>query len=74
MRAEKLKANGSYIHEDGAMDNESEPTGIPKEWDLGGSKGGIDSDGHENEKVGMVRGREKKQKTSDRCRHEVLSS
>ena len=55
------KVYGNNRDEDGAMGNGCQPTGASEKWgDLGGSKGGTDWDGHEKEKVGMVRGRLKK--------------
>ena len=47
---------GNNRDENGTMDNGGEPVGTPEKLgDLGGSKGGTDSDGHEKAKVGMVR-------------------
>ena len=38
------------------MDNGGEPVGTPEKLeDIGGSKGGTDSDGHGEQKVGIVR-------------------
>ena len=40
------------------MGNGGDPIGSSEKWrDLRGSKGGTDSDGYENENVGMIRAR-----------------
>ena len=52
--SKRLKAYGNNRDEDGAMGNWREPSGTSeKRVDLGGSKGGTDSDGLERKKVGM---------------------
>ena len=43
-----------------AMCNGGAPVGTSEKRDLGGSKGGIDSDGYEKENAGTVRVRQKK--------------
>ena len=51
--------NGSNRDEEGTMSNGLSPL-EHRTWDLGARNVGTDSDGHEKEKVGMVRQQEKK--------------
>ena len=54
----RLNSHGNNRHEHGTMSNGTSDT----LRDLGGSKSGTDSDGHEKEMVGMVQARKPKRR------------
>ena len=59
-RAWQQVSNIIWVYANGAMCNGGAPVGTSEKRDLGGSKGGIDSDGYEKENAGTVRVRQKK--------------